>query len=195
MRQWQVKVSRTRNNIVKNCQGKSLTIGRVIKSLGLRGELWVEPYSDDSSRYEKLISVILEKPDGALLPFEVEEARIQKGLVVLKLSGVDDRTDADRLRGSFVTIGMEQIQDLDQDSYYIFELQGMEVFDAKGVYIGKVTQVDDYPSGAILVIKSETEEILLPAIKEFIVTVDTENRRLTVQLPEGLPSYPIKGMG
>jgi len=188
-------VSRTSSNIVKNCQDKSLTIGRVIKSLGLRGELLVEPFSDALSRYKKLTSVILEKPDGVSLPFEVEEARIQKGLVVLKLSGVDNRTSADKLRESFITVGIEEIQDLEQGSYYTFELQGMEVFDTNGVYKGKVTQVEDYPSSVILVVASDTEEILLPAIKEFIISVDVENRRLTVQLPEGLPVYPIKGKG
>lgn len=186
-------MARTLNNSIKSYHEKSLTIGRAIKSLGLRGELWVEPFSDIPSRFKKLTSVILEKPDGTLLPFKVEEARIQKGLVVLKLLGVDDRTSADNLRGSFITVGMEEIQDLDQGSYYIFELKGMEVIDTKDVHIGKVTRVDEYPSNAVLVIASDSEEILLPAVKEFIVSVDTENRRLTVQLPEGLPVYPIKG--
>ncbi|MDP2984889.1 MAG: ribosome maturation factor RimM [Candidatus Latescibacter sp.] len=193
MRLWQVKVSRTLSNFVGGNGEKSVSIGRAIKSRGLGGELWIEPLTDVPARFEKLESVIMEKPDGALLLFEVEEARIQGNGVILKLRGVDDRTSADSLRGAYVTVGMENIRNPDEDSYYIFELEGMEVYDSQNIRIGTVSRVDKYPANAVLVIASDSEEILLPAVKEFIVSVDTVNRRLTVQLPEGLPTYPVKG--
>lgn len=193
MRLWQVKVSRTLSNFVGGNEEKSVSVGRAIKSHGLGGELWIKPLTDFPARFEKLKSVIMEKPDGALLLFEVEGARIQGRGVILKLRGVDDRTNADSLRGAYVTVGMENIQNLDEGSYYIFELEGMEVYDSQNIRIGTVARVEVYPANAVLVIASDSEEILLPAVKEFIVSVDTVNRRLTVQLPEGLPTYPVKG--
>jgi 16S rRNA processing protein RimM len=185
-------VSKTPNKILKMLQGKPVTIGRITKSRGLRGELWVEPFTDDISRFKKLKSVILEKTDGSFLQVELEEAKIQKGSVVLKILGVDDRTSADSLCNSYITVNSEELEELEEGSYYIFELQGIDVFDQSEVPIGKVIRVEEYPSNAVLVIASDTEEILLPAVKEFIVSVDTGNRRLTVRLPEGLPVYPIK---
>jgi 16S rRNA processing protein RimM len=193
MRLWQVKVLRTLSNFVVGNEEKSVSVGRAIKSHGLGGELRIQPLTDFPARFEKLKSVIMEKPDGALLLFEVEGARIQGSAVILKLRGVDDRTSADSLRGAYVTVGMENIQNLDEGSYYIFELEGMEVYDSQNIRIGTVARVEEYPANAVLVIASDSEEILLPAVKEFIVSVDTVNRRLTVQLPEGLPTYPVKG--
>jgi len=186
-----VKVPITRNDAAVGSEETRVSVGRIIKSHGLKGEVCVESFNDDPERLLSIRSIILEKRDGTVSPFEVEKARSLNSSVALKFRGVDDREAADSLRGSYLTVGLEELPRLSEDRYYIFELEGMDVLNPEGTRLGTVTRVEVYPANPVLVIVSESEEVLLPAVKEYILHVDTVKRHITVNIPEGLPTYPI----
>ena len=167
-----------------------VTIGRVIKAHGLYGEVKVEPLSNISKRFKIVRKITLELKSGELIQFDVEHSRIIGFNVILKLNGKDNREEAEKLRGAYVYVTLDRIAPLDKNSYYSFDLEGLEVFDSSNKKIGIVKRVEQYPANDIIVVENETEEILIPAIKEFVVGVDIEAKKLTVNLPEGLPTYP-----
>ncbi len=173
--------------------GNLIAIGRVIGVHGLRGQLKVHPVTDNPERFEELRSVILELRDGKAVRFGVEKIRTQADEVFLKLEGVEDRTAAEAYRGAWVSVTREEIPELDADSFYIFDLEGMEVFNPDGTRLGVVMRVEEFPANGVLVVESDTEEIWVPALKEIVREVDTANKRMTVVLPEGLPVYPKGG--
>jgi 16S rRNA processing protein RimM len=189
-----VKVKRTPNSPEAPVPENLVAVGRVVGVHGLRGQLKVLPVTGDSERFEELRQVFLELRDGLVARYEVEKVRTQVDQVFLKLAGVDDRTAAEAFRGAWVSVAREEVPELEEDSFYIFELEGMEVFTPDGVSIGVVVRVEEFPANAVLVIESKTEEIWVPALKEIIREVDTEKKRMTVALPEGLPVYPKGGM-
>jgi len=94
------------------------------------------------------------------------------------------------LRGAYVCVTLGRVAPLDSNSYYIFDLEGMDVFDSSNNNIGIVKRVEQYTANDVIVVESETEEVLIPAVKEFVVGIDIEAKKLKVNLPVGLPVYP-----
>lgn len=170
-----------------------VTIGRVIKARGLHGEIRVEPLSNIVGRFKFLHEVILELKSGENIDFSVEYSRISGVKVILKLKGIDNRDAAEKLSGAYINVTLDNVAPLDDNSYYIFDLEGMGVFDSSNNKIGSVKRIEQYPANDVIVVEKETEEVIIPAIKEFIVGVDLKSKKLTVNLPEGLPRYPKEG--
>ncbi len=172
---------------------KLVAVGRIIKSRGLEGEFKVKPLTDFIQRFEKLYSVKVELPGGEIKSFEVEKASLRDNIVLVKLKGIDSRDAADTLRGLYLLVARNELFPLDDDSFYIFDLEGMEIVDSEGP-IGSVKRIERYPANDVLIVETDTEDIMIPAIKEYVKEVNLEKKQITVDLPEGLPSYP-KGSG
>jgi 16S rRNA processing protein RimM len=170
---------------------KLVSIGRVIKAYGVRGEMKVEPLSDFSERYENLHSVKIEFPDGVIQSFNVDSARFREGVVVLKLQGIDDRESAAALHGAYVSIGIDEIVPLDENRFYLFQLEGLNVVTVDGSKIGTVLRVEQYPAHDVMVVKTDTKTIMIPAVKEFIVNIDLHKKQMVITMLEGFPEYPI----
>ncbi len=169
-----------------------IAIGRVVKAHGLRGQLKVIPLTDNIERYKALRSVILEFPEREAR-YEVEKVKIQDAFVILKIAGVDNRTQAEEFHGAWVSVEKKDMSPLDEDRFYVFDLLGVEAYDVEGKKIGVVVRVEDYPANAVLVVESDTEEIWIPALKNVVTALDLNEKRMTVRIPEGLPTYPKRG--
>lgn len=167
-----------------------VTIGRVIKARGLYGEVKVKRLSNISDRFKSIREITLELESGELIQFDVEYSRISGVNVILKLTGIDNREEAEKMIGAYVDVTLDNVAPLDNYSYYIFDLEGLEVFDSNNKKMGIVKRVEQYPANDVIVVENETEEVLIPAVKEFVVGVDVKAKKLTVNLPEGLPIYP-----
>ena len=188
------KLIKTSRNNTHNLNHNTLvTIGRVIKARGLRGEIKVEPLSNVLDRFKFLHEITLELKNGENINFNIEYSRISGVNIILKLNGIDDRDAAEKLRSAYINVTLDNVAPLDNKSYYIFDLVGMGVFDSGNNKIGSVTRIEQYPANDVIVVEKETEEIIIPAIKEFIVGIDLKSKKLTVNLPEGLPRYPKEG--
>ena len=167
-----------------------VTIGRIIKAYGLRGEIKAESLSNISGRFKSLSDITLELKSGECVQLEVEYTRMSGDIVILKLSGIDDREAAEKLNGAYISVTLDKVAPLNEYSYYIFDLEGMDVFDVNNTKIGSVIKVEQYPANDVIIVAKETEEVMIPAIKEFIVGVDIKEKKITVNLPDGLPTYP-----
>ena len=186
-------IKKSRNNTHNLNHNTLVTIGRVIKARGLRGEIKVEPLSNVLDRFKFLHEITLELKNGENINFNIEYSRISGVNIILKLNGIDDRDAAEKLRSAYINVTLDNVAPLDNNSYYIFDLVGMGVFDSGNNKIGSVTRIEQYPANDVIVVEKETEEIIIPAIKEFIVGIDLKSKKLTVNLPEGLPRYPKEG--
>ena len=183
------------NSIPKSDSSKILTdgivaIGRVVKAQGLRGEVKIEKLSNVTGRYKFLEKVTLEFKNAECIQYDVEYTKIKGVYVILKLNGIDNSDDAELLRGAYVNVLRENVAPLTDNSYYTFDLENMNVFDSFGKKIGFVKRVAIYPANEVIIIEKEDEDIMIPAIKEYIVDINIKENKLTVNLPEGLPTYP-----
>ena len=159
-----------------------IKIGQVVNVVGLKGEVKVYHYTDYKERFEELSKIYL---DQTL--YQIAGVRYMKDMVILKLSGINDRTAAENLKGKEVLIGKEDIRVLPEDTYYIFDLIGLKVVDENGGNIGTLCDVIQNSAQDLYEIEQENKnKFLLPAVEEFVLKIDMNSRTMTVRLIEGL---------
>lgn len=163
-----------------------LEIGQIVNSYGIKGFLKVVPFTDDVTRYNNLKTIYIEK-NKKLQEMEIEEVKYHKNLVLLKLKGIDDINDTLQFKNCYIKIDRKDAVDLPENTYFIVDLIGMEVYTDEDILLGKL--VDVFPTGSndVYVVKDELgKQTLLPAIGDVIKNVDVPNKKMIVHLIEGL---------
>ena len=153
-----------------------LEAGQIVTTHGVRGEIKVLPWADGP---DFLLDFNRVRIDGK--EYKVESCRIQKSCNLLKLIGVDTMEAAQALHGKTLEIYRE---DTDPDIIFAAELVGIEVYQ-EDAFLGKLTEVLDYPGNKVYVVKGE-REYMIPAVKAFVLSTDMENNRMQVKLIEGM---------
>ncbi len=162
-----------------------VTIGRVVKPQGRKGELSVAPLSDREGRFATLRRAFVASSDGRPREVAVEGCFPHKGRFVVKLRGVDSIDAAEPYRDTDLRIAPEDLAALPAGSYYHHELVGLAVEDERGRALGAVESLWETGAGApVLVIAGAAGETLLPLAEPFLREVDLEHHRLVVTLPE-----------
>ena len=169
--------------------GELITIGRVLKPKGLKGELRIRPMAGFPDNPHTDLEVYVEKTTGQAVPMRIEHMGIPGRDVIVKFSGVDDRTAAEALHGADICIRSEKLAPLPDGSFYPFELIGAEVTDESGTVLGTLVRIENFPAQDVLVIASGNKAFMAPAAREFFISFDRNARRLVLRLPEGLPDY------
>lgn len=167
-----------------------VAIGRVLKARGLCGELKVESLSDVDDRFKDLLTVFLELKNGSIVTHQVETAKKSGNVVIVKLKDIDDRNTAESFHGAYMCVDRQNVAILPDDSYYVFELEGMEVLDPVGEKIGRVIRVERYPANDVIVVGMDNQDVMIPAVKKYILDINSKEKYMTVNIPEGLPVYP-----
>lgn len=165
---------------------KYFEIGQIVNTNGLKGVIKVKPFTDDIKRFEVLKNIYIVKKHE-MLEFDVEYVRYVKNMVLLKLKGIDTIEEAEKYRNCYIKIDRANEDNLPENTYYIVDLLECEVFSLEGKRLGKVEDVFPTGSNDVYVVKNEDGmQILLPAISSVIKNVDIKNKKIIVELIEGL---------
>ncbi len=164
-----------------------LRVGVVTKAHGLAGEVRVYPTTDDSKRFKKLKTVLLETPKG-LQEMEIEHVKFFKNMVILKFTGYDRVEDVENFRSCGLYVKRDQAVKLDKDEYFIADLIGMQVFcETMDTPLGELTDVLQTGANDVYeVTLADGRQVLIPAIHDCILHVDVKNGTMLVHLLEGL---------
>jgi 16S rRNA processing protein RimM len=174
-------------------ESTGITVARVLRPHGRRGEVAAEILTDFPERLKTLPSVLLW--DGRSGPRETPVrgcwlSLSRGGQAIFHFEGSDSISDAEKLVGLQVQIPLADRMPLPLGSYYVSELIGCEVFETSGRMLGSVADVQFTGEGVagtpILAVNSATGELLIPLAQDICVRVDTGERRIEVALPEGL---------
>jgi 16S rRNA processing protein RimM len=167
-----------------------LAVGRVLRPHGIRGEVRVEIITDYPERLGQHACFYLALPDSpeAVRCYAVEKLRQHQGVLLLKLSGCDDRNAADELRGMLVQVPLEKAVPLEQGEYYHFQLIGVRVETEDGEWLGQVAKVLETGANDVYVVRGPQGELLLPAVGDVVLDLDVESRRMVVRLLQGMLS-------
>jgi 16S rRNA processing protein RimM len=166
-----------------------ITLARILRPRGLRGELAAEILTDFPERLPKLHEVWL--TDGRSAPRRTKVRRCwlsssRGGQAIFHFDGVENVEAAERLRGCEVQIPFEERMKLDPGNYYIGELIGCEVWESGAAAMGVVRDVE-FPGGVpLLSVQTREGEVLVPLAAEFCLRIDVNAKRIDVALPEGL---------
>jgi 16S rRNA processing protein RimM len=161
-----------------------VTIGRVVKPQGRKGEVVVAPLSDREDRFPTLRRAFVPAAGGGVRAVSVEACWSHKGRYVLKLAGVDSIEAAEAYRDVELRLDPDEFAPLPAGSYYHHELVGLTAEDAKSGRLGAVAAVMETGGTPVLVIRGERGETLVPLAEPFIEQVDVAAHRLIVKLPE-----------
>lgn len=167
---------------------QTAAIGKVINTHGVKGGLKVLVLSDYPERVKQLERVFLEK-DGKSSSYNVEEAFINGQFWVIYLSEITEIDAAQKLIGSLITIPLAERIKLPQDTYYLDQIIGLLVLTADGRALGTIHDVLQTGSNDVYVVRpadSESPDILIPALKSVVKSINMEEGHLEVELPEGL---------
>ena len=149
---------------------------------GIRGHVKVQPQTDLPERFKPGSSLYL---DGVAA--KVAASRPNKGGYVILLDSVPDRNMAETLRGSWLTIPETDLEPLPNDTFYHFQLVDMEVYTDEDEHLGQIAEIIETPGNDVYIVRRTDErDLLIPAIKDVILDVDTESSRMTVHLLPGL---------
>jgi 16S rRNA processing protein RimM len=163
-----------------------ISVGRIIRPHGIRGEIKITPLTDRPERFKEFQSLYIEGEKGDGKWVEVERGRIQGKYVILKLAGINDRNAADSLRSQLLKIDRSDCLPLPKDTYYIFDLIGLEVKTTKGDKVGSLIEVLHLSMQDVYIIDTGDREILIPAVKRFIKKVNIKDGVVLVEPIEGL---------
>lgn len=163
-----------------------MAVGMIAGVHGLRGEVKVELHTDFPERFAPGEIVYL---GTNLQETVITEARPHQGQYLLQFRGMDNRTQAEELRGLWIFIPEAEAADLDDDTYFVHDIIGLSVQTVSGELLGTIEQVLFTGANEVYVVMTPDEprrEILLPAIADVVKQVDLDNGILVVELLPGL---------
>lgn len=160
-----------------------LIIGRILGARGVKGELRVQILTDFPRRFASLKRVFV---GDHLTPYEVETVRFHKNIVLLKLRNVDTAEEAECLRGQAIKVPVEEAVPLAPGEFYWHQIIGLEVWTTSGDYLGKVTEILVTGANDVYVVRSDSREVLIPAVADVIKEIAPEKGKIIIEPMPGL---------
>ncbi len=157
-----------------------LETGKIVNVHGLKGEVKVYPWCDSP---EVLCQFDVLYTNKGTVPMEVQSSRIQKNMVLIKFKGIDTIEQAEELKNKVLYIDREDVE-LEEGTYFIQDLIGLQVFDADtNEYYGVLSDVLETGANDVYTIKNEElhKEFLIPAIPNVVVSTDIKGNRMTIR--------------
>ena len=158
---------------------KQMESGKIVNTHGIRGEVKIQPWCDSA---EFLCEFDVYYIEGS--PVKVLAARTHKGCVLAKLDGVNDINAAMCLKNKVVYVDRSGLT-LPEGQYFISDLLGLTVVTTDGEEIGTVKDVLNLPANDVYVVRG-TREYMIPVVREFVLNVDLDAKRITVKLIPGM---------
>lgn len=166
-----------------------IKVGKIVNTHGVKGSVKCIPMTDDLERFEELKYVYTEKDDIKRI---ISDVWFQKGMVYLKLENIDDMNTAETFKDTYISILEDQLRVLPQDSYYLFDLEGMDVYSTDDDYIGKISDVFQTGANDVYEVKNNNKSYLIPAIKDVVKLVNVQDKKMIINVIEGLLEWNLK---
>ena len=177
----------------------AIEVGRILDAWGVKGWLKVLPHSTDPEALFAAKSWFLQVPDAKFRPgfnafsgtvsISIDEAKTHSDSVVAKVSGFDDRTAAEALRGARIFLPRSSFPAAAKDEYYWVDLIGLHVVNREGVALGSVRDLMATGPHSVLCVEytatredgsSATLERMIPFVSVYVDSVDTAAKLITV---------------
>ena len=165
---------------------QQLQVGVISSTHGVRGEVKVFPTTDDATRFLDLKKVYLDT-GREQIKLEIQNVKFFKQFAILKFKGYDKIEDVEKYRGKSLMIDREDAIDLEDDEYYIGDMQGLEVYTEDDKHFGVLRDVMETGANDVYIIDSDEHgEVLIPAIRDCIIDVDLDENKMVIHLMAGL---------
>jgi len=154
----------------------TLKVGLIVKPQGIKGELKVQPLTDDINRFKKLKDVIINGKN-----YRVTNAILAGNTVILSIFGISDRDCAETFRGKFICVDRENAVPLEEGRYFIADIIGCELKTDNGSLVGTVIEVTSARTDIFTVKCTDGVIMRFPFLKDTIINIDVENKFIVVK--------------
>lgn len=161
-------------------------LGKIAKKFSFKGEVLIYLDTDEPELYENMESVFVEFNKN-LVPFFIENSSLHKNdFLRVRFEDVDSEEEADKLIGLEVYLPLSMLPKLEGNKFYFHEVIGFEIEDKRLGVFGKIISINDSSAQPLFEVVNGSVEILVPMIDQFLVKIDRVNKKIIMDLPEGL---------
>ncbi|MCA6422142.1 MAG: 16S rRNA processing protein RimM [Flavobacterium sp.] len=161
-------------------------LGKIAKKFSFKGEVLVYLDTDEPELYENMESVFVEFNNN-LVPFFIESSSLHKNdFLRVRFEDVDSEEEADKLIGLEVYLPLSMLPKLTGNKFYFHEVIGFEIEDKRLGIFGRIVSINDTSAQPLFEVLNGEVEMLIPMIDHFLVEIDRKNKKVIMDLPEGL---------
>lgn len=166
---------------------KLVTVGKVVNSHGIRGELKIVPETDFPERFDVGNSLIIVDSQNKQTPVTVKTSRLHKNVFIVLFDQFSNINDVEKYKGSLLKIEAKNQKPLEEGEYYYHEIIGCKVVTEEEQELGLVSEVLTPGANDVWVVSlPKGKQLLLPVIDDVILNVDIPNKTIRIHLMEGL---------
>ena len=163
------------------------TIGKIINTHGIKGEVKVKQITDFMERFNVGSVIYLIDTNEQIIPLEITSVRTQKDYLLIRFTGYDSINEVESFKGLMLKIKNEQLTPLNEHEFYFHEIIGCTVSDMSGTKIGVVDSILTPGANDVWVVKNDQhKEFLIPYIQDVVKEIDVEKKQITIEPMEGL---------
>ena len=160
-------------------------LGKIAKKFSFKGEVLIYLDTDEPELYENMESVLVEFNKN-LVPFFIENSSLHKNdFLRVQFEDVDTE-EADSILNCEVYLPLNMLPKLSGNKFYFHEVIGFEIEDKRLGVFGKIVSINDSSAQPLFEVINGNVEILVPMIDQFLVKIDRDNKKVVMDLPEGL---------
>lgn len=161
-------------------------LGKIAKKFSFKGELLVYLDTDEPELYEDMESVFVEINKN-LVPYFITSSSLHKNdFLRVQFEDVASEANADALLGRELYLPLSFLPTLEGNQFYYHEVIGFEIEDQRLGVFGKIVSINDATAQPLFEVLNGNVELLIPMIDAFLVTIDRPNKKVVMNLPEGL---------
>jgi len=167
-----------------------ILVGKVVGAHGIRGNIKVHSFAESKAVFETGEGIAVGLPDGSSQLLKIVWVQPHGKGLLMHLESVTDRDQAEKLVGANLFADKASLPSPEEDTYYWFDLIGLQVVDTAGTVLGRLDSIIPTPGNDIYVVKGRQDqkpgEMLIPAVGDVVLAIDLENGTMVVDPPEGL---------
>ena len=161
-------------------------IGEIIGAHGIKGTNKIRSYAESLSLFKPGNSILVRESSGQEKNREIKWVKPHTGTPLILFNGINDRSQAKALIGAKLYVPKEELAELEEDTHFWFDLIGMAVYTTEDKYLGQIESIIETGSNDVYVVQDHKKEVLIPALESVVLDIDTQKKRMLVELPEGL---------
>jgi 16S rRNA processing protein RimM len=164
-----------------------IVIGRLSRPHGVKGEVRIEFFNrEDPHFFFHYQKIFIQEDKEVPRLYRPLTIRPHKHGILVQLEGIQNKDEAERLKGKLVLVDPAELPPLGEDEYYWHEILGMRVVTEQGGAVGKVTDIVHTGSNDVYVVSKGRNEFLIPAIKDIIIAIEKDTRTMVIRSLKGL---------
>jgi len=164
-----------------------VVVGKIVNTRGLKGDLKVVSFSSfNEERFKKGNKLFIDF-NGEIIEVEVNKSSHDPKFIYVSFKGLEDINLVEKYKGCELKFPVDKLPELEEDNYYYRDLIGCEVYQEEK-FVGKVLSVEESNNISMLRIKSDTSknDVLVLFMKQFVKAVDLDNKKIYLNVVEGL---------